>query len=194
MTAKNFSAARRGVLALGLTLALGGCAALTAPKRFDLSAATPHARPGGPSLFVAPPVALDPLGSEMVVVRGADGALSRAPGVAWSNALPDLLRGKIVASFENAGLARQISPPEGAQYMLRTEIRRFDIDVATRQAVVELTARLIASQGGAVVAARIFTAEAPVGEIAGPAPVLALDQALTEVLDKLVPWAAAGGR
>lgn len=193
MTAKHRDAARRIFLGLGIALALSGCAALTAPKRFDLSAATPHARTGGPSLFVAPPVALDPLGSDLVVVRGPDGALSRAPGVAWSNALPDLLRGKIVASFENAGLARQIAPAEGAQYMLRVEIRRFDIDAATRQAVVELTARLIAMQGGAVAAAKVFSAEAPVGEIAGAAPVVALDQALTTVLDKLIPWAASGG-
>lgn len=185
---------RRLFLGAGLAVALSGCAALTAPRRFDLSAAVPKARVGGPSLYVATPQVLEPLGSDLVVVRGPDGALSRVPGVAWSNALPELLRAKITASFENAGLARTIAPAESAAYVLRVEIRRFDIDAATRQAVVELTARLIANQGGAVVAAHVFSAQAPVGEISGADPVVALDRALGEVLVKLVPWAASGGR
>ena len=99
-------------------------------------------------------------------------ALSRVPGVAWSNPLPELLLGKITASFENAGLAKLIAPAESATLVLRIEIRRFDIDAATRQAVVELTARLIANQGGAVVAAHVFSASAPVGEISGADPVV----------------------
>lgn len=185
---------RRLVLGLGLAALLTGCASLTAPQRFDLSPAFPHARAGGASLFVAPPQAVDPLGSDLVVVRGPDGALSRVPGVAWSNPLPELLLGKITASFENAGLAKLIAPAESATLVLRVEIRRFDIDAATRQAVVELTARLIANQGGAVVAAHVFSASAPVGEISGADPVVALDRALGEVLVKLVPWAASGGR
>jgi len=144
---------------------------------------------------VATPTVFEPYNSDLIVVRGADGALSRAPGARWADRLPTLLQGRIVQTFENAGLARQVVPQgEPAQYALSVDVRRFDIDAAKRQAVVEVTARLVAESGGRVVAAHVFSGAAPVAEIAGVAPAQALGDAFADVLSRLIPWAASLGR
>ncbi|MGO8739492.1 ABC-type transport auxiliary lipoprotein family protein [Rhodoblastus sp.] len=182
-------------LAALLALGLSGCASLTAPERFDLRAAAVHARPSRATFAVPTPSAEGPLDGELIVVRGADGSLSRVPGVEWADRLPSLLQGRIVETFENAGLARQVAVAGGpAQYAVRVEARRFDIDAATHMATVEMTARLVAENGGRIVAAKIFSASAPVAEIAGAAPALALNRALADVLARMIPWAASLGR
>nr|WP_252393801.1 ABC-type transport auxiliary lipoprotein family protein [Candidatus Rhodoblastus alkanivorans] len=165
------------------------------PQRFDLRAASARARPSSATFAVPTPTAYDPLDSNLIVVRSADGALSRSPGAEWADRLPSLLRGRIVQTFENAGLARQVAPfGNSAQYALPVEVRRFDIDAATHMAEVELTARLIAEDGGRIVAAKVFSASEPVAEIGGAAPPVALDQALSIVLARMIPWAASLGR
>jgi cholesterol transport system auxiliary component len=180
-----------GLLALGL----GGCASLTASQQFDLRAASARARPSHATFAVPTPNAYDPLDGDQIVVRGADGSLSRVPGAEWAGRLPSLLRGRIVDTFENAGLTRQVVVADAsAQYALRVEVRRFDIDAASRTAMVEMTARLIAENGGRTVAAKIFSASEPVAEIAGAAPAIALNGALANVLARMIPWAASLGR
>lgn len=182
-------------LAAVVALGLSGCASLVAPQRYDLRAAPARAHPSGATFSVPSPTAYVPLDSELIVVRGADGSLSRVPGAEWADRLPSLLQGRIVQTFENAGLARQVAAADGsAQYALRVEVRRFDIDAATRMAQAELTARLVAQDGGRTVAAKIFSASEPVGDIAGAAPAMALDGALAEVLARMIPWAASLGR
>ncbi len=182
-------------LAALAALGLGGCANLTAPQRYDLRAAPARARPSSATFAVPTPTAYVPLDSELIVVRDADGSLSRVPDAEWADRLPSLLQGRIVQTFENAGLARQVVAADGAaRYALRVEVRRFDIDAATRLATAEMTARLVAEDGGRPVAAKIFSASEPVGEIAGAAPAMALDGALADVLTRMIPWAASIGR
>ncbi len=182
-------------LAAFVALGLSGCANLVAPQRFDLQAAPARARPSSATFVVPTPTASDPLDSELIVVRGADGSLSRVPDVEWADRAPALLQGRIVQTFENAGLARQVAVAGGhAQYALRVELRRFDIDVASRSAMVEMTARLIVESSGNTVAAKIFSASQPVGEIVGAAPAMALNRALADVLSRMIPWAASLGR
>jgi cholesterol transport system auxiliary component len=163
--------------------------------RFDLQAAPARARPSSATFVVPTPTASDPLDSELIVVRVADGSLSRVPGVEWADRAPALLQGRIVQTFENAGLARQVAVADGsAQYALRVELRRFDIDAASHMATVEMTARLVAETGGRTIAAKIFSASEPVAEIVGAAPPMALNRALADVLSRMIPWAASLGR
>lgn len=182
-------------LAAVVALGLSGCANLSSPERFDLRAAPARARPSAATFVVPTPTAYQPLDSELIVVRGADESLSRVPGVEWADRPPALLQARIVQTFENAGLARQIAVGGGsAQYALRVELRRFDIDAASHSAMVEMTARLVAENGGRTVAAKIFSASEPVDEIAGAAPAMALNRALADVLARMIPWAASLGR
>jgi cholesterol transport system auxiliary component len=189
--ARAFALLAAGVLTLGLA----GCGELASPERFPLTAAQARARPTKATFRVATPTVFGPFDSDLIVVRGADGALSHAGGARWADRLPGLLQGRIVQTFENAGLVRQvIVNGSSAAYDLRVDVRRFEIDAATRTAEVELTARLVAESGGRIVAANIFQASQPVGEISGPSAALAIDQALSEVLSRMIPWAAALGR
>jgi cholesterol transport system auxiliary component len=181
--------------ALALALGLSGCASLAPqPQSFDLHAAHARAQALSGRIFVATPSAVPPLDGDLIVVRGADGGLSRVPGARWADQLPALLQSRLVQTFENAGLARQVTlSAEGAEFNLGIEIRRFDIDSATRTAHVELTARL-ARAGGQIVAAKVFSATEPVGEIAGAASAQALDGAMGQVLAQIVGWAAVSAR
>ncbi len=182
-------------MAVAIALGLSGCANLVTPERFDIHAASARARSSGATFVVPTPTAYAPLDSELIVVRGADGSLSRVPGVEWADRPPALLQARIVQTFENAGLVRQIVVGGGsAEYALRVDLRRFDVDAASHSATVEMTARLVAENGGRIVAAKIFSASEPVGEIAGAAPATALNGALAGVLSRMIPWAASLGR
>jgi cholesterol transport system auxiliary component len=183
------------VAAVALALGLAGCASLAPqPQSFDLHPAQARAHAPSGRIFVATASAIPPLDGDLMVVRGADGSLSRVPGARWADRLPVLLQSRLAQTFENAGLARQVSlSSEGAQYSLAMEIRRFDIDSATRTAHVELTARL-AQAGGQIVAAKVFSATEPVADISGAASAHAFDVAMGIVLAQIVGWAAASAR
>lgn len=181
--------------AVALALGLCGCASLAPqPQNFDLHPAQARARTSSGRIYVATPSAVPPLDGDLIVVRGPDGSLSRVPGARWVDHLPALLQSRLAQTFENAGLARQVTlSGEGVQYSLAIEIRRFDIDSATLTAHVELTARL-AQAGGQVVAAKVFSATEPVADIAGAASAHALDGAMGIVLAQIVGWAAVSAR
>jgi cholesterol transport system auxiliary component len=179
--------------AVVLAAGLSGCASLApAPQSYDLSAAHVRARAASATIYVAAPSAVPPLDGDLIVVRGPDGGLSRVPGARWADRLPALVQSRVAQSFENAGLVRQVAVSgEGAAYNLALEIRRFDIDATTRVAEVVVTARLIANGGGGTVAARVFSASEPIGEISGGTAAVALGGAAAKVFGEIVSWAAA---
>jgi cholesterol transport system auxiliary component len=183
------------VCAVALALGLAGCASLARqPQSFDLHPAQARAHALSGRIFVATASAIPPLDGDLIVVRSPDGSLSRVPDARWADRLPVLLQSRLAQTFENAGLARQVSlSSEGAQYILAMDIRRFDIDSATRTAHVELTARL-AQAGGQIVAAKVFSATEPVADISGAASAHAFDGAMGIVLAQIVGWAAASAR
>jgi cholesterol transport system auxiliary component len=181
--------------AAALALGLASCASLAPqPQSYDLHSGQVRARAPAGRIYVATPSAIPPLDGDLIVVRAADGSLSRVPGARWVDNLPALLQSRLAQTFENAGLARQVSlSGEGAEFSVTIEIRRFDIDSASRMAHVELTARL-ARSGGQIVAAKVFSATEPVGDIAGAASAHALDGALGIVLAQIVGWAVVAAR
>ncbi len=181
--------AEASVLTLGLTLALSGCASSDG-QSFDLHAAPASARASRIVLAIDAPTAAPPLDSELLVVRESGDRLSTLPGAQWAGRLTTLVGDRTFQTFQNAGLGGRVrAAGEFAPYRLALDIRRFDIDATTRQARVEIAAKL-ATDGGAISAVRIFEASEPVAEIAGVEPPLALDRALGRVLPQIVAWAA----
>jgi len=175
---------------------LTGCGSFEqAPTTFDLSVAdgARQLRPSGRLLVVAEPVALQTLESDRILVRGADGTVSFIPGVQWSDRLPRLLQARIVQSFENAGRSvGRAGSGLSADVALTSDLRFFGVRTeGGAQAVVELSAKLVSSDGR-IERARVFRAATPLTAVEGPAAAAGLDQSMRKVLGELVRWAGNG--
>lgn len=185
-------AARLGAAAV-VALALTACASKP-PQTFDLTAPQARSRAAAFSgnLVVAEPVANATLDGQRVVVKPAAGEITYLPNVQWSDRLPKLVQAKIIEAYENSSRIRSVGRPGDrltVDYQLVSELRAFEIDAATGQATVELTAKVINDKTGKIVAGRVFTARRPVGAaLDGPNATRALDGALGEVLADLVSW------
>jgi len=190
------SSPARAALLAGL-LALAGCSG-PAPLTYDLSA--PRERPArqiGLQIVVSQPTANSPLDSERIVVRSQTMGLTVMPGAQWSDELPDLLQSRIIQAFENARLLKAVGRPSDrlvSDYNLNTEIRRFEIDAARGQAVVELAVKFVADRSGKITSARVFEGRAPANAANGAEAAAALDAALAIVLRDIVGWTSRGWR
>ncbi|MGU3282896.1 MULTISPECIES: ABC-type transport auxiliary lipoprotein family protein [unclassified Methylobacterium] len=179
-----------------LAALLGGCGGAT-PLTFDLAALPPAGRPvaAGRSIAVSEPVGIQPFEADRIIVRESGGALAFLGGGQWADRLPRLIQTRLLQSLENSGRLRSVSRPGDkvvADYQLISEIRAFDIQATTGEAVVDLSLKLVADGTGKVTAARIFTARVPVAKIDAGNGARALDQALTTVLADVVRWVNTG--
>lgn len=180
-----------------LGLALAGCATAPALTVFSLSAPESlpaSARPLPGLLLVAPPSAIQIFATERIVVRETNGSLSYLPDAQWADQLPALLQSRLIAAFENSRRIGGVSRPGdrvSPDFQLNTEVRAFEIDVASGVAVVELSVRAVSEANGRIARARVFRATAPVGSVTPVAAVAALDAALQEVLVGIVGWAGS---
>ncbi len=182
---------RAGVLLAPLAL-LGGCGGGT-PLTFDLAALPGQARVGtaARSIVVSEPVGLQPMEADRIIVREPGGSLSFLGGGQWADRLPRLIQTRVIQSLENTGRLRSVSRPSDkvpSDYQLVSEIREFDINSGTGEAVVDLSAKLIAEGSGRVVNARVFTARVPVPKVDPQSAAAGLDAALGQVLADLVRW------
>ncbi len=187
---------RPAVVAILLALPLGGCGGAT-PLTFDLMALPGQGRPAATarSIVVAEPVGLQPFEADRIIVREPGGGLSFLGGGQWSDRLPRLIQTRIIQSLENSGRLRSVSRPGdkiAAQYQLISEIRAFDIAAGSREAVVDLSVKLIADASGSVVAARVFQARVPVASVEPGAAAAGLDAATKIVLADIVRWVNSG--
>ena len=182
---------RMRLAALALVLPVAACGGPTLDT-YDLSAARPAPEQArGARLRVAEPMAALDLDSERILVRTGEHQLAVLAGAQWPDRLPAVVQTRLAQSFQNAGLARQVSlsPAAGADYVLDLDIRRFELDVARSRVEIDIAAKLLATKGG-VVAAEIFTAAAPVASTAPATVVAAMNRALASVLKRLVAFAA----
>jgi cholesterol transport system auxiliary component len=76
----------------------------------------------------------------------------------------------------------------GGGLILNVGVNEVVHDVATGTARIEVTAELIERRGRNLLERKRFTASAPVTQENAPAAVAGLSQALTKILDELVPW------
>lgn len=187
---------RAGALLASLAF-LGGCGGGGTPLTFDLAALPGQPRAGGTarSIVVSEPVGLQPMEADRIIVREPGGSLSFLGGGQWADRLPRLIQARVIQSLENTGRLRSVSRPGDkvpSDYQLVSEIREFDINSGTGEAVVDLSAKLIADGSGRVVNARVFTARVPVGKVDPQSAAAGLDAALSQVLADLVRWVNAG--
>lgn len=192
---KIFSLDRHATLHFGFVIlagaALSGCGGGAAPETFQLSAPKAFsARALRGQLVIAEPSATLPVDSDRIVVRTGPEAVAYLAGAQWADRLPRLVQTQMIAAFENAHALKNVGRPGlSADTNLVSEIRRFEIDVATGQAVVELSVKLVGDRSGRIRAARILTASAPAPTKGGAAMAAALDAAMEDCLRQLVNWA-----
>ena len=185
-----FGAGAPTAAALALGLLLASCAG--EPDTFDLNAAKPvSARPLQAQLRVSEPIAAIDLDSDRILVRVGPEQFATLAGARWSARLPLLVQSRLTQTFENAHLLGKVGghgATTSADYDLDVEIRKFELDAAQMRVEADLAVKIVATVGGRVVAAEIFTAEAPVGSTDGAAVSAALDGALSSVMRRIVAF------
>lgn len=186
------------LLAALLGLAAGpGCSSGSSPA-FDLTAPR-GARSGGfvgGLLVVVEPTALEPLSNERIMARDAAGSISYIGGAQWADRLPRLFQTRLIQTFENSSRLKAVGRPgDGltADYQLDSDLRAFQYDAATGEAVVEVSIKILATRTGKIVGARIFRSRMPVPSADGAIVAQALDRTLATVLVDIVRWAGTRG-
>jgi phospholipid/cholesterol/gamma-HCH transport system substrate-binding protein len=161
---------------------------LTAPSEFPSIGAAPRGQ-----LAVAEPSALIMFDSRKILVRPAPSDDPTFAKAEWSDNIPKLVQAKIIQTFENAGLSRNVSRSGEAgvpDKQLAIDIRRFEISTSPQPvAEIEFVARIIADNGR-IVEARVFRASAPAAALNASSTVAALDRAFGQSAKDLVIWAA----
>lgn len=190
-------ALRLPLVALALSLALAGCGGGAAPTTFDLSAPSDFGRVGGSraTLIVAEPTTVQALDSDRMIVRDGSGSLSFLGGAQWADRVPRLVQTRLIQTFENGSRIGSVSRPGERivpDLQLNTDIRSFNIDAPSGQAVVEITAKLVGDRNGKIQRAKLFTARVPSVAGDGGAAAQALDRALSQVMIEIVRWAGRG--
>jgi cholesterol transport system auxiliary component len=160
---------------------------------YDLTPAKPPAaRPLGAQIRIAEPVATVELDSERILVRETPANLAMLPGVSWSARLSSLFRARLIAAFQNAGLARWLAGGDtAADYELDLDIRAFELDAQTAEANVDVAARIVSLRDRRVAAVEIFTAREPVASADPGAVPAALDRASSVVMTKIIAFVAS---
>ena len=180
---------RFGLAALALALPLAACGGASLDI-YDLKAATPApARPLSARVRVADPLAALDLDSDRILVRTGPQQMATLAGAKWPDRLPLVVQARLTQSFQNAGLARQVGRNAVADYELDLDIRKFELDVARSRVEVDVAAKLV-SASGRVLAAEIFTADAPVASTSPPTVAAAMDGALKSVMKRIVAFVA----
>jgi cholesterol transport system auxiliary component len=141
-------------------------------------------------LTVNEPIVVQAFDSDRVVVKDQGGTISYLGGAQWVDKLPRLFQTRLIETFENAKRTGVGRPGGGiiANTSLVTEIRAFQIEGASGEALVEISAKLVTAYGR-VNAARVFTARVPAGSADGASAARALDQASSQVMAEIVRWA-----
>jgi cholesterol transport system auxiliary component len=197
------AASRRRFLTLsGASLLVAGCSDLvgqTPPQLFRLQPARSEAAdlPAVPwQLIVSEPIA--PQGFDTTRI-----ALSRSPvrrdyfaDSAWTDRAPAMIQGLIIESFENTGKILAVGRLPGdlrADYALQTELRDFEAQYADANAGlpkihVRIEARLIRLQDREIAATMSFAAEGTPARNDIDSIIAGFDDALGDVLNRLVAW------
>lgn len=175
-------------------LVLAGCGS-GATTAYDLSAARAGARGRvAGQLVVAEPSTIQAFEAERIVAKDQAGTVSLLAGGQWVDRLPRLVQSRLIETLEGGSRTRAVGRPgDGitADNQLNTEIRAFQFDARTGEAVVDISAKLVDARSGRVLAGRVFSARTPVGSanIAEVAP--ALDRSLTTVFGGIARWLAS---
>lgn len=156
---------------------------LIAPRDFG------KMRPARGLIEITVPSALQALDTEKIVVEPSTGVVTYLSDAQWSDRLPKLLQARMIEAFENSSRIRTVAragDKVNADAQMVTDIRTFGIQ--GKDAVVELSVKLIGTRGGRINAAKIFTARVPTPSVSGGAGAAAINDALIIVLVDIVRW------
>lgn len=181
---------------LGLTFAfLAGCSSTPSNDTFDLSlsAQAPAATAGKTNrqLLIAEPTAVKALDSENIVIRLSPSEMQYLANSQWSDRLPKLVQSKLVEAFEDTGRFGGVGRPGqglAIDFQVVSEIRTFEVDAANRQALVEVSVKLVNDRNGSVRSQKVFKASAPVSGVENNNYVKALDRAFANAAKDIVTW------
>ena len=187
-----------GVLLLAATL--GGCALLTPPKAppetYDISAPRkfPSLRSGTRAqVLIKEPTALKAINSQNIVVKPTPSVITYLGGAQWSDSVPKMVQVKLVETFENTGRAGAVAKPGDGlviDYQVISAIRAFEVVVSgsTKQAVVDISVKLLNDKNGRVLRSKIFRATMPFSGSSNDDYITALDRAFDDVARDMVSW------
>ena len=176
-----------------MTLGLSACANAPALTTYDLSSLTQVRRMPGLTLqlSIGEPSASGLLDGDRIPIRTASGPVAYLPAVQWSERLPRLIQSSLIQSFELAhprqAVAR-IGDRMVADVSLKGEIRHFEIDESSREAVVELSMQILREPDGRVIAGQIFAARLPLASLESGPAMAGLDEAFKQVAQKILIW------
>lgn len=186
-----------GGWALALVAAALALSACAAPERetFDLARSDAGgkalARPLRTTLAVAEPDAVQPIASDRIIVRTGPNEVANLGGAQWVDRLPRLVQSRLIQGFDvGRATGSVVRPGEAADRVLATEIRRFEIDVTSGEAVVEIAAKILDPRGARIGSGRVFAGRAPALHTTGAAAAQALEEALATTLRDIVRWTA----
>jgi phospholipid/cholesterol/gamma-HCH transport system substrate-binding protein len=145
-------------------------------------------------LVISEPSVLLSLNTDKLLGQTAENTLSPIAGGRWADNLPNLIQGKIVQSFENAGYTNQVLRPADApdpEYRLVVDIRTFNLSLTGEpEAQIDFVARII-NRDGAVVTSRQFSVSEPSSGTDASAAAAALGKAFKRVSEELLQWTVA---
>lgn len=182
-----------GILA-GIERLTGGGPGAAPPTYYDLTAPrdVPQAdKPLPAQLSIREPTGVLMYDTQRILVLPSGAEDASFATARWTDSLPKLLQARILQTFENAGLLRSVaraSIDDPGRLQLQIDIRNFQLTLKPDPvAEVEFAARLV-GEGGEILAARIFRAEAPATGKDAAAASAALNQAFVRTVKELVAW------
>jgi cholesterol transport system auxiliary component len=146
-------------------------------------------------IAVAEPAAVQPLEADRIIVKEPSGAVSAVAGGQWADRLPRLVQSRLIQTFENSSGLRAVTRPGSGvtpDFLLNSELRAFQIDAGTGEAVVEISVKLVSDRSGRIATTRIFTGRVPVGTVDAANAAQSLDRALSIVLVNIVRFVGTG--
>jgi cholesterol transport system auxiliary component len=196
MYSANITRAFRHLSVLGLSLTLlAGCSSTASNDTFDLSinagAAKTTQGQRNRQLLIAEPTAVKALDSENIVVRLSPSEMQYLAKSQWSDRLPKLVQSKLVEAFEDTGRFGGVGRPGqglAIDYQVASEIRTFEVLTTSRQAVVELSVKLINDRNGSVRSQKVFRSVAPISGSENANYIKALDAAFAAAARDIVSW------
>ncbi len=189
-------------LAVATALALMGCASLfvsTPPGNlYRLTANTSYPTALAPvraQLLVDLPVAPAGIDTNRIALSKSPISLDYYADAVWTDQVPALVEGALLASFENSRAITAIdreSTGLRADFVLTTEIRHFEAVYNAAQAAPEvrvtIAARLVAMPQREIIAQSSFEQRVRAAANDVPAVVTAFDAATDRVLGDIVVW------
>jgi cholesterol transport system auxiliary component len=181
--------------AAGLTTVLAACMGARPPITYDLQPTRrtgPVQRRTSRTIVVTEPQVIQTYDTERVVVRDGGGVLSYLPEAQWSDRLPRLIQTRLLQSFEDSQFPNIGRPTDQlqAEVALAMDVRAFELDVSTGNAVVTMSARMIDDVNRRIISNRSFTGSVPLTSLNAAPAIAALDGALAQVIDQMMVWAA----